>query len=187
MDYIFTTERLLVRRFEPEDWEELYEYVSDQQVLKFEPYAAFNMKQAKEEAARRKTDERFYAVCLKDNNKLIGNLYFNKEAFDTWELGYTFSRKHQGNGYATESAQGMMNYAFNKLGARRIIALCNPKNTRSWKLMERLHMRREALFIQKGYFKVDNDGNPIWTDSYEYAILKSEWMEINQNDKQNGN
>lgn len=36
-------------------------------------------------------------------------------------------------------------------------------------------MRREGLLLQNVYFKVDSDGQPIWFDTYEYAILKSEW------------
>ncbi len=32
------TERLIIRNFTPEDWRDLHEYFSDEQVLKFEPY-----------------------------------------------------------------------------------------------------------------------------------------------------
>ena len=98
-----------------------------------------------------------------------------KGDFDTWELGYVFNRKYQGNGYDTESSEKLVDYAFSNLGARRIIAMCSPLNTRSWKLLERLKMRREGLLLQNVYFKTDYYGQPIWLDTYEYAILKSEW------------
>ena len=86
-----------------------------------------------------------------------------------------FNRKYQGQGYATESAKELLDYAFGHLGARRIIAMCSPKNDHSWKLLERLHMRRERLLLKNIYFKTDINDEPIWLDTYEYAILKKEW------------
>lgn len=80
----------------------------------------------------------------------------------------------QGLGYATESAKALIDYAFAQLGARRIIAMCDPKNFSSWLLLERLQMRREGTLLQNIYFKFDGNGNPIWKDTYENAILKSE-------------
>ena len=167
------TDRLIIRNFVQDDWRDLYEYLSDEEVVKFEPYDICSEDQAKEEAIRRSQDESFYAVCL--NEKLIGNLYLGKGEFDTWELGYVFHRKYQGQGYATESAKGLLDYAFTHLGARRIIAMCSPKNDHSWKLLERLHMRREGLLLQNVYFKTNSYGEPIWLNTYEYAILKEEW------------
>lgn len=113
---------------------------------------------------------------MKENSKLIGNLYLAKEDFHTFELGYVFNRKYQGQGYATESAKALLDYAFKDLGARHILAMCNPENTPSWKLFERLNMRREGLLLQNIYFKTDINDEPIWVDTYEYAILKTEWF-----------
>lgn len=170
------TDRLIIRKFEANDWQDLHEYLSDKEVVKFEPYDIFSESKSKEESIRRSNTESFYAVCLKENNKLIGNLYLGKGDFDTWELGYVFNRTYQGQGYATESAKALLDYAFTHFGARRIIAMCSPKNNSSWKLLERLHMRREGLLLQNVYFKTDCNGDPIWFDTYEYAILKSEWF-----------
>lgn len=169
------TDRLILRKFKQNDWQDLYEYLSDKEVVKFEPYDIYSEDQAKEETISRSNNESFYAVCLKKNGKLIGNLYLGKGDFDTWELGYVFNRKYQGQGYATESAKVLLDYAFTHLGARRIIAMCSPMNDPSWKLLERLHMRREGLLLQNVYFKNDSNGEPIWLDTYEYAMLKTEW------------
>lgn len=169
------TDRLIIRNFEISDWQDLYEYLSDKEVVKFEPYDIFSVDQAKEEAICRSKNESFFAVCLRDNEKLIGNLYLGKGDFDTWELGYVFNRKYQGQGYATEGAKALLDYAFTHFGARRIIAMCSPKNNQSWKLLERLNLRREGLLLQNIFFKTDSNGEPIWLDTYEYAILKSEW------------
>ncbi len=171
------TERLVIRRFEKNDWQDLYEYLSDEEVVKFEPYEVFTLEQAKEETNYRVTDEAFYAVCLMSNNKLIGNLYFCKGDFDTWELGYVFNRKYQGLGYASESAKALLDYAFANKGVRRVVAMCNPLNTSSWRLLERLKLRREGHSLKTVYFKTNIDNEPIWHDTYQYAILADEWFE----------
>lgn len=174
------TDRLIIRRFHQDDWQDLYSYLADPDVVAFEPYDMYTEQQAKEEAVRRSKDESFYAVCLKANGKLIGNLYLGKGEFATWELGYVFHKQYHGQGYATESAKALLDYAFTKLGARRITAMCNPKNDHSWKLLERLRMRREGLLLQNVYFKTDGNGKPIWLDTFEYAILQDEWYQIHK-------
>lgn len=170
------TERLVIRRFKEEDWKDLYEYLSDEEVVRYEPYQAFSIEASQNEAKSRAESPAFLAVCLKENNKLIGNIYFAKQEFKTWEIGYVFNRSYQGRGYATEAANAVIAYGFNTKGARRIVAMCNPLNTASWRLLERLGMRREGHLKQNIYFKKDEKGNPIWSDTYEYAILKDEYI-----------
>ncbi len=81
-----------------------------------------------------------------------------------------------GKGYATESCRRIIDYGFNHLKARRIIAMCNPENKSSWKLLERLKVRREGHLKKNIYFKCDQEGRPIWNDTYEYAVLADEWF-----------
>ena len=168
------TERLILRNFTEADGQDLYEYLSDAEVVKFEPYRPFLKDAAYEEAKRRAGDKRFLAVCLQ-NGKLIGNLYFAQGEFDTWEVGYVFNKDYWGKGYATESLKALMQFAFSHLSARRIIAKCDPLNPNSWRLLERVGMRREGTLLQNVYFSVDENNAPIWKDTYEYAMLKTEF------------
>jgi len=170
------TGRLLLRKFTPHDWRDLHEYLSQEAVVKYEPYEVFTEDASKKEAARRAENNSFWAVCLKDNGKVIGNIYLAKQEFDTWELGYVFNADYQGMGYATEAAKAVIDAAFKNENARRIIAMCNPLNQPSWKLLERLGMRREGHLLQNIYFKKDSNGCPIWQDTYEYGILAAEWF-----------
>jgi len=174
------TQRLILRKFEEEDWKDLYEYLSDETVVKYEPYPVFSREQAVEEAKRRVKDERYYAVCLKDELKVIGNLFIEKKGYDCFELGYVFSKQYQGNGYAIEGAKALLNYLFLQENARRVIAECNPLNERSWNLLENLNMRREGHFKKNIYFKMSEQGEPLWSDTYLYAILKEEWEALRQ-------
>lgn len=177
------TKRLYIRRFDKSDGEDLFEYLSDEEVVKFEPYHVFSKEQALQEAIRRSGRKEFLAVCLKDSKKLIGNLYFCQGDFDTWELGYVFNKSYQKNGYATESAYALLKVAFSEQNVRRVVAKCSPKNAPSWRLMERLKMRREGLLLQNVYFKTNDLGEPIWLDTYQYAILKPEWDRIKNNNE----
>lgn len=172
------TDRLILRRFAPSDGADLFEYLSDAETVKFEPYDAFTREQAEAEAARRANDDAFWAVCLRDGGKLIGNLYFalqQPEQFRTWEIGYVFNKRFGGAGYATEAAIRVMRHGFEDLAAHRIEAYCNPLNERSWLLLERIGMRREGYFPKKAYFRCDESGRPLWHDAYAYGILGEAW------------
>ena len=169
------TDRLVICRFRPEDWQDIYEYLSDEEVVRYLPYEAYTIDRAREAAIKRAEQDLFYAVCLKETGKVIGELLFKKMEFDTWELGYVFNPRYKGKGLAFESAKALLDHAFREMGARRIVAMCNPDNEASWKLMERLSMRREGLMLQNIYFKTDEAGEPIWLDTLEYGILKDEW------------
>lgn len=173
------SDRLLLREFAVNDWKDLYEYLSDESVVKYEPYDVFTETMCRQEASRRSQDSAFWAVCLLGSNKMIGNLYFqrqNPEEFRTWEIGYVFNPKYYGNGFATEACHRILQYAFEDREAHRIIGLCSPENTASWRLMERLHMRREGFFKKPAFFSKDRDGKPIWHDAYQYSMLEEEWF-----------
>ena len=173
------TERLVIRRFQAGDWSDLNDYLSDPDVVFYEPYCIFTIEESKSEAIRRSHDTDFWAVCLKDGGKVIGNLYLSKQDFDTYELGFVFNKKYQGQGYALESAKALVNFTFSKLEARRIIAMCNPENKKSWRLIERLGLRREGHLKRNVFFKTDSQGQPVWVDTYLYGILYDEWKQAN--------
>lgn len=171
---IIETERLIIRYFQESDTKDLYDYLSKELVVKYEPYDTYSYEETVLEAKRRTTDKKFYAVALK-GGKVIGNIYLAKGDFGTWEIGYVFNSDFWGNGYAFESTEALITHAFTNLGARRIVAMCNPLNEHSWKLLERLGLRREGVLLKNIYFFKDVDGNPIWQDTYEYAVLDEEW------------
>lgn len=173
---IAETERLILRRFRMDDAQELFEYLSQPETVRYEPYDVFSPSHARQEAAARARSGDFIAVCLKDTRKLIGNLYLHEEDYGCCELGYVFNARYLHHGYATEAARAMLQIAFVEMGAHRVTAMCNPENTPSWRLLERLGMRREGHLRKNIYFRCDHSGEPIWQDTYEYAILREEWL-----------
>ena len=169
------TARLIIRPFTASDADDLYAYLAREKVVHYEPYPPFTREQAGEEAARRAGDERFYAVVLKETGHVIGNLYFAPGDFNTWELGYVFHDEYWGRGYAAEACRALLSDAFTRGNVRRVIAMCNPENAASWRLLERLGMRREGHLRKNIWFVRDESGQPVWQDTYEYAILREEW------------
>lgn len=169
------TNRLILRPFTPADADDLYAYLSREQVVRYEPYPSFTWEQAAEEAVRRADDPRFVAVVLKAENRVIGNVYFAPGEFDTWELGYVFHDAYWGRGYAAEACKALLAEGFTSGKVRRVIAMCNPENAASWRLMERLGMRREGHLRRNIWFFRDENGQPVWQDTYEYAMLCDEF------------
>lgn len=169
------TGRLTIREFEETDGSDLYEYLSDPQVYQYEPGDPISLKQAQYFASDMANNPNFWAVELRSEQKVIGQLYFKQQEPNhllTWELGYIMSPKYQHQGYGSEAAQALVEYGFTELGAHRIQAHCNPDNTASWKLLERIGFRREGLLRKNVYFRKDEAGNPQWWDSYAYAKLE---------------
>lgn len=86
------------------------------------------------------------------------------------ELGWSLHPDHGGKGYATEAVAGAMGVCFDQLGLRRVTAECFAENEASWRLMERLGMRRESHTVKDSLHR---DGE--WRDGLLYAILEEEW------------
>lgn len=173
------TERLVLRNFQPNDWSDLYEYLALPEIFEFELGEPLNGDEVVELAEERSHGDTFIAVDLKETGKMIGHLYFcaNEHAgISTWELGFIFNPAFHRRGYGSEAASGIISYAFANLGANRIVSYCNPLNTASWKLLEKIGMRREGHFIGNLFVKKDSDNQPLWHDTYAYAVLRSEWQ-----------
>ena len=172
-EMIAQTERLILRRYQEEDLQDLFEYLSDKKVVEFEPYKPMSLEEAKENLAWRMQTEEMVAIELKSSRKMIGNIYLGKREFEALEIGYVLNRNHWGRGYAREGCEALIRQAFLK-GVHRVYAQCDPNNTGSWKLLEALGFRREAHLLQNVYFWKDKNGNPVWKDTYVYAKLAAE-------------
>lgn len=105
---ILQTERLRLRRFQDSDLQDLYEYLSDEEVVRHEPYKPMSLEETKNNLVWRVSTDEMIAVELKENHKLIGNVYFGKRDFDSFELGYVFNRSFWGKGYAHEACRAVI-------------------------------------------------------------------------------
>ncbi|MCD5346621.1 GNAT family N-acetyltransferase [Agromyces sp. S2-1-8] len=87
-------------------------------------------------------------------------------------IGYGVAPHHAGRGFATEIARALIDLAVDELGAHRVTAGCYADNIASWKVMERLGMRREQHGVRDSWH-----AELGWIDGYTYAILADEWRE----------
>lgn len=164
------TERLILRNFLETDYDDLYEFLSQRKDDKFEAYPGITYENGREHLRYRVGSDEFYAIELKESGKVIGNVYFANRDFEAKEVGYIVNKNYQRKGYATEAIQAVIKHGFEN-GVHRVFAECAPRNECSWKLLESLGFTREALFQQNVYFQKDEQGNPIWQDTYVYALL----------------
>jgi RimJ/RimL family protein N-acetyltransferase len=175
---VIITKRLVIRKFNKNDYADLYEYLSDKQTYKYEPGKPITAEKSKNLCFERSKNSIFLAVELKTENKLIGHIYFNKiepKNLLTYEIGYIFNKKYQGKGYATEAIREFIKLQFSKFDIHKIIAHCNPQNRKSWRLLERLGFKREGKLRKNIFFRRDKDGNPVWLDTYEYGFLREDF------------
>ena len=166
------TERLIIRNYELKDKDDLCEYMLQRVNSEFERYPDFTAEKADSEIKYRMESDEFYAVELKDSKKVIGNIYLGKRDFNSRELGYVLNENYHRQGYITEGCIAVIEYMF-KAGVHRIYAECAPQNTPSWKVMEEVGMEREAHFRKNVSFHNDDNGEPIYWDTYVYAILNN--------------
>ncbi|HEY2884165.1 MAG TPA: GNAT family protein [Rhizomicrobium sp.] len=168
------TPRLRLRAIAASDGPEIFAYMSDPQVTAFLPEGTLD-EEASHVFARDHSGEggKAVAVVEKASGQVIGHMPFHPWfAPQTYEIGWAFSRAFQGRGYATEAAQQLLAHAFGPLKAHRIIATCQPDNIASWRVAEKLGLRREAHFRSCLY-----RAPGVWWDEYFYALLAEEYEE----------
>ena len=184
------TERLILRTFREEDAADLYEYLKEPMVHCFACMKVASVEEAKSAALERAKDKEYYfAIVLKDNGKVIGEIDAMPETpapdeknavLDTFSPCWMLHPDYHGKGYAFEAAKAFFDYLFYRKGARRIYAFTEDYNLSSQKLCQKLGMRQEGLFREFVTFVNDENGNPIYENTIQWAILKKEWDAIRQ-------
>ncbi len=171
----FTLEEVVLRELSYDDAEDYLNYITHSKVARFiaECDLPRNIEQANEEISywkqlfHRKLAI-YWAVALKNNNKLIGTCGFNHiNLFHRrGEISYDLSISHQGKGLMQAALNAVCAFAFDNVGLQRIQATTVVSNTASSKLLERLGFEREGLL--KKYGKL----NGKHRDYYMYSLTK---------------
>ena len=184
------TERLILRPFAKSDAADTFEYLHEPMVHCFACMKVNTLEEATQAVLERAgVGEYYFAIVLKENGKVIGEIDAMPEAtapdeknaaHDTFSPCWMLNPNYHGKGYAYEAAHAFFDYLFSQKGARRIYAFTEDYNRPSQKLCEKLGMRREGLFREFVTFVNDENGNPIYENTYQYAILKKEWKKREQ-------
>ena len=182
------TQRLILRPFTENDAADAYAYLNEPMVHCFACMKVNSLEEATTAVLKRANDTEYYfAIVLKETGKVIGEIDAMPEtaapdaknaALDTFSPCWMLHPDYHGKGYAYEAARAFFHYLFNEKGARRIYAYTEDYNTASQKLCEKLGMRREGLFREFVTFINDENGDPVYENTYQYAILKKEWASL---------
>ena len=160
------TDRLRIRDFKLSDIDDLYEIFSDDEVMEYiEPVYDRNktLNFLKEFCIEHKGA---FACVNKENKKVIGYIIFNEYEDKVYELGWIFNKEYWGKGYAYESCDVVIKYAFSEMKIHKIFSE-TIDNIKSVNLMKKLGMQLEG--VQKSH-TTDNHGN--WKDVYLYGLLE---------------
>lgn len=175
------TERLLLRRYKPDDMDDLIEYANSpgwERYLVNVPYPYTRQVAEKfltmfMDVAKWEQEGILANFAIVLERKVIGEVYLNQRAYDREneraEIGYSLSSLHWGKGLMTEAARAVVNWAFQTYSFNRMFATCDPRNVGSWRVLEKLGMKRE------GQLRSHLKWNGEFRDQLYYGILRAEW------------
>lgn len=179
----FETERLLVRAYRPDDGPWYYTMARQNQahLARFESgnsvmgiHSAADADRVVREFTEDWAARRAFvlAVLRKDSGVFAAQIYIGVVGWSLpeFELGYFVEQAQEGRGYVREAAAGALRFIFGPLGAHRLRLMCDDGNPRSYRVAERIGMRRE------GHLREDkkNAGGSI-SGTYLYGLLRSEY------------
>lgn len=176
VDWPVVTDRLVLRPATDDDVDAIFEIRRLPEVSEWITAQVSDRSELVERLEHRR------AVVIELDGRIIGDLMIKIE--DAWsqreveadaagvqaELGWILDPAHGGQGYATEAVTAAIDLCFGPLGLRRVIAHCFADNDASWRLMERVGMRRETHTVRESLHRTHG-----WLDGYSYGLLADEW------------
>ena len=174
-NFIIETERIALRRFVIEDYQEVFAYNSNPEVQKYTgDELVASPERAKEliQSISLRDYElygygRWAVVHKADNNRVIGfaGLKYLPEIDET-DIGFRLLPEYWGQGIASEASIEIIKYGFEVLKLDNIIGIAMPENEGSWRILEKIGM---SFYKMDGY--LDEGGNYKW-----YKIEKEEYF-----------
>ena len=146
------TNRLILRKFRENDINEAAEYLKDIEVMKYIE-KPFTNKETKDFIRKYGINNTplIYALYEKNERKVIGHIIFHSfDSSDTYELGWIIGREYWGKGYCIEISKAVIEYGFNKMNLKKIIAETVKENKNSVALIKKLGLIEEKC-VNKDY------------------------------------
>ncbi len=158
------TDRLLLRRMQVSDADDMYAYAKRADVTKYltwtpHPNHAYTVEYLQYLASRYRIGDFYdWGVTLRENGRMIGTCGFTSFDFphNAAQVGYVLNPDYWGQGIAAEALRAVIRFGFRELALHRIEACYIEGNTRSRRVMEKVGMtyegiRREAMRIKGEY------------------------------------
>jgi RimJ/RimL family protein N-acetyltransferase len=174
-----TGQRVTLRELDASDTHAAYEWASDPAFFRYmsaDPVAsvaeeALFIRDVQKHARTRPRVHYTLGIVERGADALIGivRLSVIEPAQRGADLGYGLRADRWGKGYATDAARTVVDFGFATLGLHRVWALCDPRNTGSRRVMEKVGMRYEGRHRDHVY------AHGEWRDSLVFAVLEDEW------------
>lgn len=161
MKTVLVSKRLTLRQLEPHDSESIEKLAGEKDVADTtlsipHPYpagSAVTFINARREAAAR-GDGHSFAVTLTENDAFLGIVGLHVvKTHNMAELAYWVGKPFWGNGYCSEAAARILQFAFDDLKLNRVFAAAMTRNPASYRVMEKIGMKFEGILrnhIRKG-------------------------------------
>jgi Acetyltransferases, including N-acetylases of ribosomal proteins len=152
------TRRLLIRDFKIEDATTLASYRSKKEVAYYQSWNSYSLKKAQKRIAyclknpfKPKIGNYQLAIELKQEGKLIGDLFVEIKDYQTFILGYTLDSDYWSKGYALEAIKAFLTYQKEENHFKKVICHVYQDNVRSLRLLKKLGF----IPYRKSYFYHD--------------------------------
>lgn len=154
-DIQLKTERLLIRPTEKSDLSAVYEYARDESItmMLYFPKTYDETYDYVFRAADEWLSEspQYYEFVIELDGKIIGGTDLEAQGGGVYEIGWELNSAFRGMGYATEAAAAVLCFAFGTLGAKKVIAHCDSRNTPSENVMKKLGMKLTDSTLTRRY------------------------------------
>jgi [ribosomal protein S5]-alanine N-acetyltransferase len=175
---ILETERLILRKINKEDIQDIFTYGSNPKVSQRVSWDTHRSKEDTEKFIEFVLDgysqngKALWGMEMKSTGKLVGTIDFVtiNPKHKNGEIGYVLSEDVWGNGLTTEATKKIVEFGFTELGLVRIQARCFVENIGSQRVMEKVGMSFEGI-MRKGMFAKGK-----YQDLKLYSILKGEFQ-----------
>lgn len=172
------TPRLVLREFVFEDWVATQRYETDPDVVRYQSFDVMDASQSKDYIRKcieeaKSPSRRTYdlAMTLKPSDEVVGRigLHLARPEWAEGLLWYVLRQDCWNQGLMTEAASAMLQFGFDRLALRRVVADTDPANIGSIRVLQKLGFRQEGHFIQNQWIK------GRWVDTLSFAILAEEF------------
>ncbi len=178
MDFRIESERLILRGWESFDFEPFCAIASDPEVMRYvgsgEPWSDEQIEQFIARQTRGIEVDGFGLGALVSR---VGGQLLGQAGLQTlgWthevEIGWWLAREHWGRGLATEAGHAIVRFAFERAELTRVVAIAQPKNGASIRVMEHLGMRFERRASGDELGLRDPDVEVVF-----YSLERDEWQ-----------
>lgn len=174
------TDRLILRRINMKDAQDIFEYSRDAEVARHvlwaaqkdiseaKDYCRFMMKRYRQDLPSS------WGIVDKSSRRLVGTIGYMdyREEHGSVEVGYSLAKWMWNGGYMTEALRRVIEYTFEAMDINRIEAQHELDNPSSGRVMEKCGMKKEGVLRQRLY----NKGK--YVDVALYAILQPDYQKI---------